>query len=113
MLHDRLTKLLNLSASDNDGEALNAIRAANALIRKNGLTWAILLLQDSPPPPRPIDNDMPDIQEMIDQIRARITDDFDETFLNSIERQYKRRGKLTDGQIRGLQNIYDNWVGVK
>lgn len=112
MLHERLVKLLNLTSSTNDGEALNAIRAANNLIVKNGLRWEILLLQDSPPPPaRSVDTSGPSIQEMIDQIRERITDDFDETFLNSVERQYKNKGRLSDGQIRGLHNIYDTFVG--
>lgn len=35
----RLTKLLALTASDSDGEALNAIRAANALLKKHNLSW--------------------------------------------------------------------------
>lgn len=112
MLSERLVKLLNLTTSENDGEALNAIRAANNLIRKNGLRWDVLLLQDTPPPPaRSMDYDGPTIQDMIDLIRSRITEDFDETFLNSVERQYKRRGRLTDNQIRALQNIYDTYVG--
>ena len=35
----RLLKLLNLTTSDNDHEALRAIRAANALMRKHCVTW--------------------------------------------------------------------------
>lgn len=111
MLSEKLVKLLNLTTSDNDGEALNAIRAANNLINKNGISWSVILMQDKPPAPRGMDSDGPSIQQMIDQIRAQVTSDFDDTFLNSIEKQYQRRGKLTDNQIRGLQNIYDNWVG--
>jgi hypothetical protein len=40
---DQLIKLLNLTRSEYDAEALNAIRRANALLRKHQATWADLL----------------------------------------------------------------------
>jgi hypothetical protein len=40
---DQLIKLLNLTRSEYDAEALNAIRRANALLRKQRATWADLL----------------------------------------------------------------------
>ena len=40
---DQLIKLLNLTRSAYDAEALNAIRRANALLRKQRATWADLL----------------------------------------------------------------------
>jgi len=43
--HDRLAKLLALSTSDSDGEALAAIRRANAMVSKAGLTWHQVLKQ--------------------------------------------------------------------
>ena len=49
----RLIKLLNLSASDNDNEALSAIRAANRLVEGS---WEWLAEQeDSPKAPRVTD----------------------------------------------------------
>lgn len=36
---EQLKKFMALTASDNDGEALNAIRAANAVLVRNGLLW--------------------------------------------------------------------------
>lgn len=112
MLSDKLLKLLNMTTSDSDGEALNAIRAANRLIKANGLRWDILLMTDQPPTPaRDMETDGPSIQEMIDAIRERAPAGFEFNFVDSVERQYKRKGKLSDGQIRGLQNIYDNWLG--
>jgi hypothetical protein len=36
---DRLQKLMNMTTSENDGEALNAIRRANDLLKKNGKSW--------------------------------------------------------------------------
>jgi len=39
----QLIKLLNLTGSEYDAEALNAIRRSNALLRKHRTTWADLL----------------------------------------------------------------------
>jgi hypothetical protein len=40
---DQLIKLLNLTGSEYDAEALNAIRRANALLRQHRATWTDLL----------------------------------------------------------------------
>ena len=40
---DQLIKLLNLTGSEYDVEALNAVRRANALLRQHRATWADLL----------------------------------------------------------------------
>jgi hypothetical protein len=34
-----LIKILNLTTSDKDGEAMNAIRAANNLLKRNNMSW--------------------------------------------------------------------------
>ena len=67
---DQLIKLLNLTGSEYDAEALNAIRRANALLRKHRATWADLLARPQEPAeaqqpeptqaqqrPRPMDSD--------------------------------------------------------
>lgn len=41
---DRIVKLLELTASDHDAEALNSIRLANKIIKSNGLNWREFLL---------------------------------------------------------------------
>ena len=41
----RLSKLMNLTTSDSDGEALNALRKANELLTKHKLTWSEILLK--------------------------------------------------------------------
>jgi hypothetical protein len=46
---DQLIKLLNLTGSEYDAEALNAIRRANALLRKHRATWADLLSRPKEP----------------------------------------------------------------
>ena len=57
-IYDRMLKCLELTASDNDAEALLAIRKANELRAKLGLRWALPLqpppgAQTRPPPPPP------------------------------------------------------------
>jgi hypothetical protein len=67
---DQLIKLLNLTGSEYEAEALNAIRRANALLRKHRATWADLLARPQEPAeaqqpeptqaqqrPRPTDSD--------------------------------------------------------
>lgn len=49
MLHDRLLKLLNMSTSDNDHEALTAIRLANKMVGGN---WNNFLKSDNKEQPK-------------------------------------------------------------
>jgi len=55
----RLVKLLNMTESQHDGEALTAIRRSNALLRQSKTSWEELLAplstpqQVSPPHPKP------------------------------------------------------------
>ena len=53
---DQLVKLLNLTASEYDAEALNAIRRANALLQQQRATWADLLAL----PPEPAKGRQPE-----------------------------------------------------
>lgn len=38
-MREKLIKLLNLTASSNDNEALVSVRMANQILKKNGVTW--------------------------------------------------------------------------
>jgi hypothetical protein len=57
----KLIKLLMLSTSDSDGEALSAIRHANQLVKKSNLTWEDVIKKGNykkkrslaPPPRKP------------------------------------------------------------
>jgi len=46
-----LVKLMGMTGSDHDGEALAAVRKATALLARNKTTWAEILGQATPPPP--------------------------------------------------------------
>lgn len=43
MDRERLTKLMAMTTSSNDGEALNAMRMANKIIKAAGTSWEELL----------------------------------------------------------------------
>lgn len=49
----RLAKLLGMTQSSHDGEALNAIRLANRVLAESKITWtdALAVNRRSPPPP--------------------------------------------------------------
>jgi hypothetical protein len=52
----RLAKLLGMTTSRHDGEALVAARMAGKLVRELGLTWEQAILPAAPPAPRPDQN---------------------------------------------------------
>jgi len=58
----KLKKLMQLTQSDNDNEALAALRKANAIIKSTSADWERILsrtivvvdeVEEAPPPPRP------------------------------------------------------------
>ena len=46
----RFLRILNLTESPNDFEALNVVRRANAMLHAAGLSWEKLIVVPSPPP---------------------------------------------------------------
>lgn len=109
----RIIKLLNLTTSPNDHEALSASRMANEIIKKNGLTWDTFLFdskEQEPQKPQPkTTNFTPEetVEEMISFIREYAWDDFDFSFVDSVDEQYESTGRLTYRQAKGLRNIYE------
>jgi len=109
LFHTRIVKLLNLSSSTNEHEALSAIRMANEIVRKNGLTWDTILIHESPP--EPSNAEYIPVVDMINKIRASVGDGFDTTFIDSIDLWFKKHGTITGNQRRALHNIYNIYVG--
>jgi hypothetical protein len=52
-----------------------------------------------------------DVEEMLEDIRivTKDQDNFDDTFLRSIQIGFKKYGKLTDKQMMALKNIHRKW----
>lgn len=51
---ERLIRLLRMTESDQDAEALIAIRKANNLLRANGMGWSDVIGQPAPAEPQPV-----------------------------------------------------------
>lgn len=107
MSTDKIVKLLNLTTSTNDGEALNAIRIANAIVQKSGLSWEALITRGvaSEKPPEPEHTEI-SIEEMFAFIHKNAWPGFDPSFVLSIEEKFKRTGRLTARQRMGLIKVY-------
>ncbi|MBX2989124.1 MAG: hypothetical protein KF802_14635 [Bdellovibrionaceae bacterium] len=101
---ERLVKLLNLTASNSDGEALNAIRLANSILRKANRTWSDLISggvarQDSGP----------SIQEMLEFLQNCDLHSGTRRFIDSLEDFHSKNGFLTDRQMTKLKEIYQHY----
>lgn len=101
-------KILNLTTSDNDGECLNAIKAANALLKKSGITWFDVIgrgvVSEKPPTEEPLEIS---IEDMFKFIRQNAWLGFDGSFVDNIEAKYKRYGRLTARQRIRLERVYN------
>ena len=121
----RLLKLLAMTTSDNDGEALNAMRKANAYIDSWKMTWEDVLTQhkvmnitlhqaqpayqgderDWDPPHL---RDKVVIDTMFRAIYAQPRSDNEEfwTFMDSVHQYWKDKGRLTPKQFQAIRNCY-------
>lgn len=133
MDRDKLAKLLAMTTSDNDGEALNAVRAANRIVKESGMSWQDVLrqavvhetnitLHRGAPPPGAYQaapqqdwggiaahlKDKVIIDTMFRGIFAQQRVGYDEFWatMDSIHGHFQKHGSLTAGQYRAVQNSY-------
>ena len=66
---DKIIKLLNLSQSPNDSEAISAIRKANKIIKDAGLNWGDIILSSQK---NVTENDGISIRDKVDELEKRI-----------------------------------------
>lgn len=103
----KITKLLALSQSDNDNEALAAIRMANKLLRANNLTWETFMGQEIPKHDTgPAWAHYHGVSEKIDYILQNHPSWFNPDFIMSLKLQLRSRGKLSQKQLDALNKIY-------
>lgn len=128
----RLAKLMAMTTSDHDPEALAALRMANAMLVKEKLTWAEVLApgtvvniglgrnnfrapatdEDWVPPHL---QDKPVIEMMFRAVYAQPRSDNEEfwQFMDSIHHRWETYGNLSQGQYNGLRNSYKRCVRAK
>ena len=124
--HDLLTKLLNLTRSDNDNEALLAIRRANELLAKSETCWDKVIGQltsGSKPSStsykanstykkayskHETDKGVPTVMDMLDVCLDYVTATKGREFIISLYDYYTKHRRLTEKQREALRKFYDN-----
>ena len=104
----QLKKLMQLTTSNNDPEALNALRRANALLAEAGVDWDRVFsrcvtvgvdVEAAPDEDRPLsDRISAAFEEVLSQ---DLTGDF-ATFVDSLHRQWETTGRLSPRQQEAL-----------
>jgi len=108
----KLIKLMNLTTSTFDGEALNAIRKANLLLAESNISWAefikeknIIININEIIIKKPRD---PQIEEMLRLCKKGVRSSSGKMFINSLADWYKKHGSLSEKQLISLKKWYDN-----
>lgn len=129
---EHLAKLIGLAASDNDHEALVALRKANAYLKEHNMTWAEALaeslfnqisieIRPAPPAhpreePKPQDgwvaphlSDKATLELMFKTIFALPRGGGEEfwQWMDHIHHTFQEHGSLTPKQYTGLRNSYN------
>ena len=100
---DRLRKTIGMTTSASDGEALNALRAANKILADNKVTWEDvfkrLVTIDVEAGPEETPRDSRDVSSAFTDIFARgnLKGDF-ATFMDSLYHQWTTNHYLSDAQ---------------
>ena len=129
-MKDKLVKLLNLTRSSNDAEALSAIRKANDLISTYDTGWdellnvkpAMILRKDShtrpkpPPPTQTVQGKFSGerVEFMLDEYskEAERNSKKENSFMQSLCDWYDDKGFLTEKQYNALEKWYERETGI-
>jgi len=121
---EKIIKLLKLTASPEDHEALSAIRIANDLLKKNDMTWDLIIFgnvdrrpnfKNNYEPPKqkreaPKERVVPDensVEDMVFFIRENAWKGFDMSFVDSVMKSFEKFGHLTYKQEKALRKVFE------
>jgi hypothetical protein len=118
---ERLKAFMMMTTSSNDGEALNALRMANALIAKDNRNWQEVLeqlvsvtseakyeAQRAAAQPRAMSRTPDEINAALEfMLDALPPSSSFRSFMESLHAQWEARQYLTERQIEVLFNSYD------
>lgn len=94
---EQLAKILNMTLSDNDNEALVAVRRANAILKKAGKRWNDILKQDAPWTSKPVEKNY---------TYKQMPEDFDRGWFNSTMKCKEFTQRLDKEQV----DILNEWI---
>lgn len=109
---DLIVKLLNMTFSDNDNEALSAMRKANKILKDNGIYYnAIIGLNTHKPRQEHAQQkaqaaDISDVSKMFSFLEGVRKSVSTLSFVGSLWNYYKRTGGLTEKQLASLIRFY-------
>lgn len=107
-----LIKVLNLTTSDNDGEALSAMRKANAILKTHGVLWDSVLKapasagQQKRSSPERTESQSDDLTKMNYLMQECILTPWEGEFVNTIRAWRRRHGYLTPKQRHVFDKVY-------
>lgn len=108
-----LIKVLNLTTSENDGEALSAMRKANAILKTHGVLWdsvvkapAVAQQKKSYGSGNRTESQSDDLDRMQYLMRECILTPWEGEFINNIQDWYVRNGYLTPKQRHVFDKVY-------
>jgi len=116
---EKFFKVVNLSTSPVDGEALSAIRKAHAMLKAQDTTWEMVILghprkaefTEEPSPKKEKKksggNDDDLIKHMFSVVRVSVKGRSSEDFIDSIHIFYNTAGFLTAKQRSALERYYE------
>jgi len=115
---EKIIKLLDLSTSDHDAEALNAIRKANEVRKKSGLEWAEIFGHDSnassisqiipPVVSRRAPAQYLTVKKMFEEILLRSLTDIQRARIEEIKFDFDLTDSLSGKDINILFNTYNH-----
>ena len=113
---ERLKKIMDRTASPEDGEALASVRAANRILAAEGLTWTrvlsrtVIVVDEVEPAPRRDDDKRPSgaadaISSILDEAERTASGKTTMDFIADLRRQHEEKGWLSPKQVAALENI--------
>lgn len=110
----KLVKLLNLTSSENDNEALSALRKANSILSRHGKRWDDLIKIEPDIPdwqkkyarPPSYETEIAEYKDKISYIRMSAWDGFNFVFVISLEDVLNEGRRLSQKQRAALDKIY-------
>jgi hypothetical protein len=127
MQQELFIKVLGMTTSTHDGEALAAIRKANELLKAAGVTWREYIEavditrkakggKQAPPPPPPQDDfediEVDEIREMLDVLLRTVSPQSPfRNFIESVNQQFCDNGHLSEKQIAAIRKSYKRQQG--
>lgn len=112
MDREKFIKLMLMTTSSHDGECLNAIRMANAMLAHDNINWREFIEGTVPVGTNYRSKnfkryDGPEIDEWFDYLLQRVRKNHSfYTFLESVHNDYEKKGWLTERQYEVIKNAY-------